>query len=331
MNYYERLGVSYTASTDEINKAYKKLVLIHHPDRKGDEAIFKEINNAAEVLRDETKRRTYDHYLNTHNHDAAVKAVNRSTAASSDASSPPFAFRPQKMSLPRYKFTTREEIFRAVTEYWEDYQRSGKKVDPIIEQLVSYLLKINNPRSDILMPKKILDDLAKFSLPETLKQDPITPLFDAITKHYTKAERHTQLLMTMVSPTAQKIHTAANELLKDFDDSQETVSDVAQIRLLDLIQEFFNPDKVKFHTQAEYETLGRRLKSAEKYLTEEYFESHPNETLIITVIEKAKEMHEKMASQFTAGSSHNDNFFKEAPKTDQSTASDSKPHAGPKA
>ena len=64
-DYYQVLGVSRTASQDEIAKAYKKLARKHHPDLNQDnkeaaEEKFKEINEAYEVLRDEEKRRMYD-------------------------------------------------------------------------------------------------------------------------------------------------------------------------------------------------------------------------------------------------------------------------------
>ena len=53
-NYYEILGVSKTASVDEIKAAYKKLVKQYHPDlHPGDAAAaekFKEVNEANEVL-----------------------------------------------------------------------------------------------------------------------------------------------------------------------------------------------------------------------------------------------------------------------------------------
>ena len=65
-DYYKMLDVSRTASQDEIAKAYKKLARKHHPDLNQDnkeaaEEKFKEINEAYEVLRDEEKRRMYDH------------------------------------------------------------------------------------------------------------------------------------------------------------------------------------------------------------------------------------------------------------------------------
>lgn len=62
---YETLGVSKTASSDEIKKAYRKLARQYHPDINkdpGTEEKFKEINAAYEILSDETKRKQYDQY-----------------------------------------------------------------------------------------------------------------------------------------------------------------------------------------------------------------------------------------------------------------------------
>ncbi len=64
-DYYEILGVSKSASTDEIKSAYRKLALQYHPDRnKGPEAEakFKEISEAYAVLSDASKRKLYDQY-----------------------------------------------------------------------------------------------------------------------------------------------------------------------------------------------------------------------------------------------------------------------------
>lgn len=62
-DYYKILGVSRTASADEIKKAYRKLAREFHPDKnkaKGAEAKFKEANEANEVLSDPEKRKAYD-------------------------------------------------------------------------------------------------------------------------------------------------------------------------------------------------------------------------------------------------------------------------------
>lgn len=61
-DYYATLGVSRTAKPEEIKKAYRKLARKYHPDAGGDEAKFKEINEAYEVLSDDKKRKLYDQY-----------------------------------------------------------------------------------------------------------------------------------------------------------------------------------------------------------------------------------------------------------------------------
>jgi molecular chaperone DnaJ len=62
-DYYEVLGVSKTASADEIKKAFRKAAVQHHPDKEGgDEAKFKEVNEAYEVLKDQQKRQRYDQF-----------------------------------------------------------------------------------------------------------------------------------------------------------------------------------------------------------------------------------------------------------------------------
>ena len=61
-DYYSILGVSRDADEKTIKKAFRKLAREHHPDAGGDEAKFKEINEAYEVLSDEKKRRLYDQY-----------------------------------------------------------------------------------------------------------------------------------------------------------------------------------------------------------------------------------------------------------------------------
>ncbi len=62
-DYYKTLGVSRTATQDEVKKAYRKLAHQYHPDKKGGSADkFKEINEAYQVISDPQKRSQYDQF-----------------------------------------------------------------------------------------------------------------------------------------------------------------------------------------------------------------------------------------------------------------------------
>lgn len=67
MDYYRILGVSHSASEEQIKHAFRRLAIKYHPDKNPDpqaENIFKEINEAYDVLSDPEKRRVYDLRLN---------------------------------------------------------------------------------------------------------------------------------------------------------------------------------------------------------------------------------------------------------------------------
>ena len=74
-NYYDILGVSKTATADEIKKAYRTLAFKYHPDRNQGNAEaeekFKEISAAYDVLGDEAKRRQYDMGYSTDSYSTA--------------------------------------------------------------------------------------------------------------------------------------------------------------------------------------------------------------------------------------------------------------------
>lgn len=61
-DYYQILGVSRGASSEEIKQAYRKLAHKHHPDKGGDEKKFKEINEAYQILSDKDKKAQYDNF-----------------------------------------------------------------------------------------------------------------------------------------------------------------------------------------------------------------------------------------------------------------------------
>ncbi len=62
-DYYDVLGIGKSASADEIKKAFRRKAVELHPDKQGgDEAKFKEINEAYEVLKDSGKRQRYDQF-----------------------------------------------------------------------------------------------------------------------------------------------------------------------------------------------------------------------------------------------------------------------------
>lgn len=65
-NYYDILGVSKSASADEIKRAYRKKAHEYHPDKgSGNEEKFKEVNEAYQVLSDTSKKQQYDQFGTT--------------------------------------------------------------------------------------------------------------------------------------------------------------------------------------------------------------------------------------------------------------------------
>ena len=62
IDYYEVLGVDRNASADEIKKAFRRQAVKNHPDQGGDEAKFKRLNQAYEVLSNPDKKQRYDQF-----------------------------------------------------------------------------------------------------------------------------------------------------------------------------------------------------------------------------------------------------------------------------
>ncbi|XP_078041929.1 tetratricopeptide repeat protein 2 [Augochlora pura] len=81
-DYYKILGIDKNASTDDIKKAYRKRVLVHHPDRhmnategerKEQEKMFKEVGEAYGILSDPKKRSRYDNEHDINDYDTYDK------------------------------------------------------------------------------------------------------------------------------------------------------------------------------------------------------------------------------------------------------------------
>lgn len=77
-DYYQILGVSRTASAEEIKRVYRRLAVQYHPDKNPDpaaEALFKEVNEAYDVLGDPAKKWTYDQRRETQYRNYTVTPV----------------------------------------------------------------------------------------------------------------------------------------------------------------------------------------------------------------------------------------------------------------
>jgi DnaJ-class molecular chaperone len=61
-DYYSILGVDRKCTKENIKKAFRKMAIIHHPDKSGDQEKFKQINEAYNILIDDEKRSMYDRF-----------------------------------------------------------------------------------------------------------------------------------------------------------------------------------------------------------------------------------------------------------------------------
>jgi molecular chaperone DnaJ len=124
-DYYEVLGVTKSATEDEIKKAYRKMAKEYHPDTGGDEAKFKEIAEAYEVLSDKDKKTQYD----TYGHRMGADNMNSRGSHWNDFMSQFFNQHPQQQQKvgPYLNLTvklTLEEIFNGVIKKFK-YKRQA--------------------------------------------------------------------------------------------------------------------------------------------------------------------------------------------------------------
>lgn len=67
MDYYSTLGLKRGATDAEIKKAYRTMAMKHHPDRGGDEAMFKKVSEAYDILSDPSKKQMFDAGIDPNN------------------------------------------------------------------------------------------------------------------------------------------------------------------------------------------------------------------------------------------------------------------------
>src|SRR3989338_8484212 len=87
-DFYTILGIARSAPKDEIKKAFHSLARKYHPDNKdtGDEARFKEINEAYQTLSDDKRRSEYDAYGHVFHHERGTEGSQNGWSGFGDAS-----------------------------------------------------------------------------------------------------------------------------------------------------------------------------------------------------------------------------------------------------
>ena len=130
-DFYEVLGVTNTATPDEIKKAYRKLAKTNHPDVGGDAEAFKEIAEAYEVLSDKDKKDKYDKF-GMSGFDNSVDSGGGYDAMADFFKRAGFTQRGQRMNkgsnLTLNIKLTLEEIFTGVTKKFT-YKKRGNCTD----------------------------------------------------------------------------------------------------------------------------------------------------------------------------------------------------------
>lgn len=128
MTHYETLGVSKTATPDEIKKAYRKMASQHHPDKGGDTAKFQQVEEAYRILSDPQQRQQYDNPNPFGNHNTNGFDFNFNGADLNDifrqfgfGPNNPFMHRAQQ---PRRNKDIRAHIDVTLSETLEDVQKT---------------------------------------------------------------------------------------------------------------------------------------------------------------------------------------------------------------
>jgi curved DNA-binding protein CbpA len=118
-DYYQILGVESSASLDEIRKAYKIKALEFHPDRNPDdteaEEIFKEVNEAHEILSNENARRIHDKLMDIGDIGEPINPDDLDE----------FSFMDYMSALAKVYGTDPFTIIQQITQFWEQQARTS--------------------------------------------------------------------------------------------------------------------------------------------------------------------------------------------------------------
>lgn len=79
---YDVLGVASTASCDELRRAYKRRVLVHHPDKGGNASSFRLLHLAFETLSSPLRRKSYDEHAGLYHYSAPAASMCRRRSSS---------------------------------------------------------------------------------------------------------------------------------------------------------------------------------------------------------------------------------------------------------
>lgn len=185
-DYYKILGVSKNATDEEIRKAYKKLSMKYHPDRpSGNEAKFKEINEAHDILSDPEKRVEYNNSGN--------QSQYRSNPGQSQSGGPRFHTTTNRQThndIPGFNFSQfssngnpfrNTSFFRSGTTFENlfetDNDFNGFPFEPTKQKVQEQILKLSfeemysGCKTSISYAKTVKVDDGYVNIPESMKLD----------------------------------------------------------------------------------------------------------------------------------------------------------------
>lgn len=151
-NYYKILGISNTATSSEIKKAYFAKAKMYHPDvckDKDAEKKFKDVSVAYETLKDENLRRDYDDNIkhgSSSNHDAENKYTDNHSETNYEPLQQMYKFASQDTSsfvnFIKTNYDTEKGVIEAYSYFWLSFWSGGKgTIDMLTNKTASKIFK----------------------------------------------------------------------------------------------------------------------------------------------------------------------------------------------